>query len=207
MVKIKFCGITNRADAMEAARLNAEMVGFVFYKKSRRNVDAETAREIGKALPPFVARVGVFVDEKKEVVLKAAEECGLDMLQFHGDETPRYCDRFKRRFKTIKAIRVRGKASLAKINRYSTDYYLLDAYQRGKPGGTGKTFDWSALEGARFRRPVILSGGLSPSNVVEAIERIRPYGVDVSSGVENTPGKKDRAKMRKFVEEIRKRGL
>ena len=210
-MKIKICGITNKKDALEAVGLDIDMMGFVFYKESKRYVEPKIVRDIVNELPPSIAKVGVFVDMDKDRVLGIAEDCDLDMLQFHGDETPDYCAGFsvmdiegKGPYKIIKAFRIKDEGSLKGINSYNTDYYMLDAYSSKEKGGTGKSFDWSMVENFEFLKPVILSGGLAPDNVRDAIDRLSPYGVDVSSGVEASPGKKDLLLMRKFVENARK---
>jgi len=206
VTSIKICGITNKNDAIDAAKLNVDMLGFVFYHGSKRFVRPKTAADIAGELPPFIAKVGVFVDEKTEKVLETAEDASLDILQFHGDETPEYCGRFGPKYKVIKAFRIKDKSDLKKINDYDTDFYLLDTGSDDLKGGTGKTFDWKILEGFEFLRPVILSGGLTPNNVVGAIAEVAPYGVDVSTGVERAPGEKDHGLMAKFVENVRKTG-
>lgn len=204
MTKIKICGVTNKIDAVNAAGLRVDMLGFVFYKKSKRYVEPKTAEDIINELPPGIMKVGVFVDEEKEKVLKIAEDVLLDSLQFHGSEAPEYCAYFKDKYKVIKAFRIKDKEDLADINDYDVDYYLLDTYKPDTPGGTGKTFDWKILKDFEFLRPVILSGGLTPDNVGRAIREVVPFGVDVSSGVEAEPGKKDLNLMKKFVENVRK---
>lgn len=204
MTKIKICGVTNKIDAVNAATLGVDMLGFVFYKKSKRYVEPKTAEDIANELPPGIMKVGVFVDEEKEKVLKIAEDVLLDSLQFHGSETPEYCNFFKDKYKVIKAFRLKDKEDLADINDYDVDYYLLDTYKPDTPGGTGVTFDWKILKDFEFLRPVILSGGLTSDNVGRAIREVVPFGVDVSSGVEAEPGKKDLNLMKKFVEYVRK---
>jgi Phosphoribosylanthranilate isomerase len=204
VVKIKICGITNKKDAIAAAELWPDMMGFVFYDKSKRYVEPKIVRDIANEMPPLIAKVGVFVDMNKDRVLEIAEECSLDMLQFHGDETADYCAGFKESYKVIKAFRVKDRSSLIGINDFRTDLYLLDAYSSGEKGGTGKSFDWKIAENFEFLKPVMLSGGLTPDNVRDAIETFSPYGVDVSSGVEAAPGKKDLGLMKKFVENVRK---
>jgi phosphoribosylanthranilate isomerase len=201
---IKICGITNKPDALEASRLGADMLGFVFYKKSKRAVDAKTVRDIANELDEKTVKVGVFVDEDAGKVADIAEDCALDVLQFHGEETPEYCARLRGRYKTIKAFRVKDRVSLKKIAGYDTDYYMLDTYSASSRGGTGKSFDWKIIEGFEFLKPLILSGGLTPDNVAGAIKAVAPYGVDVSSGVEALPGKKDTELMKRFVENVRK---
>lgn len=204
MIKIKICGITNKHDALEAAGLGVDMVGFVFYKKSKRYVDPKTAEDIINELPPYMGKVGVFVDEEKSRVVETAENTLLNTLQFHGDETPEYCSAFKDRYKVIKAFRLKDKNDLKRINDYDVDYYLLDTYKSDTIGGTGRVFDWKILEDFEFLKPVILSGGLTPDNVQPAIKIVAPYGVDVSTGVEILPGKKDAVLMKRFVENARK---
>jgi len=137
-------------------------------------------------------------------VLRIAEDAGLDMVQFHGSETPDYCKRLRDEYKVIKAFRLKDKLGLAKINSYDTDFYLLDTYEEDSAGGTGKIFDWKILRDFEILKPVILSGGLNPDNVASAIKEVAPYAVDVSTGVESSPGKKDMTLMKKFVENVRK---
>ena len=206
MTLIKICGITNKADAVAAAGLGVEMIGFVFYPKSKRFVDPAVARDIAGELPGGVVKVGVFVDEDAARVRAIAEEAGLDALQFHGNETPEYCAPFRTDYRVIKAFRLSDRRDLKPINGYWTDYYLLDAYRPDSIGGTGEAFDWKILKDFEILKPVILSGGLKPSNVGAALEEVVPYGVDVSSGVERSPGKKDAEAMKIFVEKVRRTG-
>ncbi len=204
MTRIKICGITNKKDALDAAALGVDILGFVFYAKSKRYVEPRTVGDIANELPPYIGKVGVFVNEAKDKVLQIAEDTALDILQFHGDETPDYCDGFRDKYKVIKAFRLKDKKGLKKINDYDTDFILLDTYKTDSVGGTGETFDWGILKDFEILKPVILSGGLNPSNVAKAIKEIAPYGVDVSTGVEDAPGKKDLKLMKKFVENVRK---
>jgi len=204
MTRIKICGITNKIDAVGAAELGVDMLGFVFYKKSKRYVSAAMAEDIINELGPKIGKVGVFVDETKEDVIKAAEDAGLNMLQFHGDETPEYCSYFKNRFKVIKAFRLKTRSDLKAVNDYDTDFYLLDTYKGDSIGGTGEAFDWKILKDFEILRPMILSGGLTPANISAAIKEIAPYAVDVSTGVEASPGKKDMTFLKKFVENVRR---
>lgn len=206
MTRIKICGITNKRDAVNASSLGVDMLGFIFYKKSKRYVEPKTARDIINEVPPSVGRVGVFVDEKKDRALEIAEDLSLDILQFHGKETPDYCEGFKQAFKIIKAFRLKDKSDLAVINNYNADYFLLDTYKTDSIGGTGETFDWRILKDYEFLKPVILSGGLTPGNVQAAIKEVSPYGVDVATGIESSPGKKDIDLMKKFVENVRRAG-
>ena len=204
MTKIKICGITNKVDAIAAAELNVDMLGFVFYKKSKRYVTPAAAEDIINELPPGIRKVGVFVGEKREDVIRIAEDAFLDTLQFHGDETSEYCASFRPKYKVIKAFRLKTKADLKNVNDYDADYYLFDSYEGDCPGGTGKTFDWNILKDFEILKPVILSGGLKADNVERAIMEVAPFGVDVSSGIESAPGKKDTVLLKKFVENVRK---
>lgn len=200
-LRIKICGITNTDDALAAVDAGADALGFVFYQESARRIAAAEAAKITWVLPPFVARVGVFVNPTEELV-KSAIDAGLDTLQFHGEEGPDFCQKF--RLKTIKAFRIRDQKTLRDMPSYTTDAWLLDSYVSGKPGGTGETFNWDLVtEAKRLGRPIILAGGLTVRNVAEAIQRVRPYGVDVSSGVEANPGKKDFALLREFISAAR----
>jgi phosphoribosylanthranilate isomerase len=201
--KIKICGITNLPDARLAVELGADALGFIFYPKSPRYIPVLKAADICNALPPFVAKVGVFVDELEYEIEKALRECLLNALQFHGDEPPGFCQKFAA--KSIKAIRMRDESSLRVAAEYDVDALLLDTYTDTERGGTGKTFDWSLAVKAReiLTPPIILSGGLTTANVQEAVRKVRPYAVDVSSGVEREPGKKDPEKLRRFIELVK----
>lgn len=197
-VKVKICGLTRVGDALAAAEAGADMVGLMFHEPSPRYVRLELAGEIARALPPQVLRVGVFVNAPPEFVAQAMTTCNLNLLQFHGDESPAYCAQFG--LMTVKAFRIRDSRSLAQLGDYSTDAWLLDAYTPGQRGGTGAQFNWSlAVDAVNMGRPVFLAGGLTPENVAEAVRRVRPFAVDVSSGVESAPGQKDVAKIRAFV--------
>jgi phosphoribosylanthranilate isomerase len=197
-VKVKICGVTSVADALVAAEAGADVVGLMFYAKSPRYISLETAEEISRALPPFVLRAGVFVNPSEEEVMKAITRCGLSLLQFHGDETPEFCTQFG--VMSMKAFRIRDAASLAALPKYPTEAYLLDAYSAEALGGTGEKFNWDlAIEAKKFGKPIFLAGGLTPENVAEAVAKVQPFGVDVSSGVESAPGKKDAAKVRAFI--------
>ncbi len=197
-LKVKICGITNVLDALAAVDAGADALGFVFYERSPRFVTVQCVREIIGALPPFVAKVGVFVNAPEELVKRTIRQCGLDTLQFHGDETPQFCRTFG--LKTIKAFRIRDQQSLARLADYTEEAWLLDSDVSGKLGGSGTKFNWElASEAKKMKRPIILAGGLTPENVAEAIRIVHPYAVDVSSGVESAPGKKDPVKMRDFI--------
>jgi phosphoribosylanthranilate isomerase len=201
-VKIKICGITNLEDAQSAVELGADALGFIFYPKSPRYIKVRDAANICSQLPPFVAKVGVFVDGSEYEIGKALDECLLTALQFHGDEPPKFCCKFPA--KSIKAIRMRDETSLRMAAEYDVDALLLDAYTETERGGTGRTFDWSlAVRAKEIGPPIILSGGLTTENVQEAIRKVRPYAVDVSSGVEREPGKKDPEKLRRFIEQVK----
>jgi phosphoribosylanthranilate isomerase len=201
-VKVKICGTTNLKDAQLAAESGADAVGFIFYKKSPRYVVPKEAKAIISQLPPFVETVGVFVDETSDQVNRIAEQCRLTAVQLHGDESPAFCRRVKHRI--IKAIQVKNSSSLIGLADYDVSGFLLDAYNEGKRGGTGETFDWNLVFRAKKQGPIILAGGLNPYNVYTAIHRVRPYGVDVCSGVEQSAGKKDPEKIEEFMRSIRR---
>ncbi|PWU14765.1 MAG: phosphoribosylanthranilate isomerase [Verrucomicrobia bacterium] len=204
-VIVKICGITNSEDAQAAIQAGADALGFVFYERSPRKVSVETAASIIRELQPWVVRVGVFVNAPEDQVVRAIGECGLTLLQFHGDEPPEYCTQFG--LMNMKAFRIRDRASLDSLKQYSTDAWLLDTYVPDLIGGTGQPFNWDlAIEAQRFGRPIFLAGGLTPENVGEAARRVQPYAVDVSSGVEAAPGKKDHAKVRAFIEAVKREG-
>lgn len=200
-VRVKICGITNLEDAVVAAELGADAIGFIFYEKSQRHINPRTAALIIRELPPFVATIGVFVNEPPEKVVDIAKEAGVGCIQLHGDETPEYVQAVGLR--TIKALRVKDASILNKLRSFSVSAILLDTYREGQPGGTGETFDWEIASEAAKTGRIILSGGLNPENVGSAVRKVRPYAVDVSSGVEAKPGKKDHAKLQKFFEQVR----
>jgi len=203
MIKIKICGITNKEDALWAVNLKVDALGFIFADSPRR-VKPEIVQGIIELLPPFISSVGVFVNEDRKKVEEITESCGLTTLQFHGEESPSYCEGFKQ--KIVKALRIENKDILEKAVQYKdkVDAYLLDTYSPSKYGGTGKTFDWCiAKEIKEFGLPIILSGGLNPENIREAISEVEPYGIDVSSGVEERPGKKNMEKLINFVRIVR----
>lgn len=197
-LRIKVCGITNRADALTALEAGADALGFILYEESPRFLKNHAAAEIIRALPPFVAKVGVFVNPSEEQVCRAVIECGLDTVQFHGEEPPEFCRKFSA--KVIKAFRIRDLESLQQLTSYETNAWLLDSFVPDKLGGTGAKFNWDlAIEAKKLGRPIILAGGLTPENVADAVRRVRPFAVDVSSGVEMAPGRKDPAKVRAFL--------
>lgn len=199
MVRIKICGITNWEDACLAVELGADALGFIF-AKSPRKVTPDTAKAIISQLPPLVSKVGIFLDHQEEEVKGIAEYCRLDGLQFHGQESPSYCGQFGQ--KVIKAFRIRDANDLKALSLYKVDAFLLDTFDESLPGGTGKTFDWNLAVEAKKNGKIILSGGLNPDNVFSAIKQVQPYAVDVSSGVELAPGKKDPEKLRAFFEAV-----
>jgi phosphoribosylanthranilate isomerase len=196
-VRIKICGITRLDDALLAARLGADALGFNFWPGSKRYIDPDAAREIVDRLPPFVAPVGVFVNQPPTEVLFTAARAGIGTVQLHGDEGWDDVNGFA--IPAVKALRVSGPESLADMHRYRVRAFLLDAPSKGF-GGSGATFDWTVACEAAQRATVILAGGLTPENVREAIRAVRPFGVDVASGVERAPGVKDEEKLRRFIE-------
>lgn len=202
VVRSKICGITRIEDALAAVAAGADAIGFVFYAKSPRAVTAMQARAIIAALPPFVTTVGLFVNASACELNETLDAVPLDLLQFHGDETPEQCEGYHRPY--IKALRVKAGDDIAgACNAYaSASGILLDAYVEGVPGGTGQAFDWSLIPQG-LSRPIILAGGLTVDNVVQAIDQVRPYAVDVSGGVEKSKGIKDHDKIRAFMHNVR----
>lgn len=203
MVMVKVCGITNIHDARVAADAGADAIGLILAASPRR-VDAERAAEIVASLPEGVLKVGVFVNAEPAEVLRVARDAGLDYAQLHGDEGPETVTAVRGGgVKVIKAVRVRDEASLEELDRYEADLYLLDAYSEEVRGGTGETFDWGLAKSLRGRDNIVVSGGLRPENVREAIDAFRPFGVDASSQLEDIPGRKDHEKVRRFVSAAR----
>lgn len=196
--RVKICGITTPEDALLAARCGADAIGLVFYPPSPRNVSLEQAREILAAVPAFVTTVGLFVDADADYVQQLLQQLKLDLLQFHGDETPEYCSQFSRPY--IKALRMKPGLNISQLaNSYSdTQGILLDAWVPGTPGGTGQSFDWQQIP--ELNRPLILAGGLSVTNVADAINMVKPWAVDVSGGVEQAKGKKSPTKVQEFMQ-------
>jgi phosphoribosylanthranilate isomerase len=203
MVKIKICGITNLYDALLAADLGADALGFIFYAKSPRNVAPETAREIIAQLPSFVTSVGVFVDEEAAVVQDLAAKVGLDWVQLHGQESPDYCRSLGRR--VIKGFRIKDESSLRDLEPFqgAIQAFLLDTYRKGQVGGTGETFDWRLAREAKRYGQIILAGGLTPDNIAQAIQVAQSQAVDTASGTEAAPGKKDPGKLRAFFSAVK----
>ena len=199
MTLVKVCGITNPADARVAADAGADAVGLVFAESPRR-VGVEEARLVSIALPENVIRVGVFVNVAPVEVLRISREVGLDLAQLHGDETPEDVTAVRDGgVKVMKALRVRDETSLEALDLYEADLFLLDAYSERARGGTGESFDWGVAKSLRGRDNIVVSGGLGPENVREAVELFEPYGVDASSRLEDEPGKKNGERVRRFV--------
>ncbi len=196
--RVKICGNTQFKDAKLAVELGADALGFIFYRKSPRYVSVQKAREIIAQLPPFIETVGVFVNETAERINRTVERCGLDAVQLHGDESPVFCRKIQ--CKVIKAFRLKDAASLAQVSNYIVRGILVDAFSPDAYGGTGKTCDWNLVKRAKKFGPVILAGGLTPDNVEEGIRVVKPWAVDVCSGVEKSPGKKDSKKLRLFIQ-------
>ncbi len=205
--RIKFCGITRLSDALEAVRLGVDALGFVFYPPSPRNIEVEAAAEIMRQVPAFVSCVGLFVNSTQDQVQQVLQSTRIDTLQFHGNESVAECERYAKPY--LKAVRMKADIDLQSVaaEYSSASALLLDSYEKGKPGGTGQAFDWARIP-AGLSKPVILAGGLSTDNVAMAIEKVKPYAVDVSGGIElvidqvQDKGIKDAAKMAAFVKEV-----
>jgi phosphoribosylanthranilate isomerase len=200
--RIKICGITRVEDAMAAVASGADAIGLVFYGKSSRAVSIDQASIIAKAVPPFVSIVALFVDEAAAEIERVLNAVPIDVIQFHGSEAPQFCEQFNRPY--VKAFRVTPELNLATASQGYTSSrgMLLDTWKEGVPGGTGQSFDWRLAQNA-LPLPVILAGGLNPENVGDAIAMLRPAAVDVSGGVENTPGIKDSGKIMEFIAAVR----
>ncbi len=203
MTRVKICGITRSEDAQVAVDAGADALGFVFYAPSPRAIDVDAAAEVIAGLPAFVTTTALFVDPEPDLVERVIAATGVDLLQFHGNESPAFCDRFARPW--IKALRMKPALDLtATAAQYSGGRgILLDAYRPGVPGGTGDTFDWARIPEA-LRGQIILAGGLTPDNVGRAVRDVRPYAVDVSGGVEQSRGIKDPARVRAFIDAVRR---
>lgn len=204
-IKVKICGITNAEDAKAAVETGADALGFVFHAASPRGIAPDTARRIIAQLPPMVLAVGVFVNEEAKVVRDLMDLCGLALAQLHGDESVGYCESLGR--PVLRAIRLRDRGSLLALAEYKgragVRGFVIDAFSESSYGGTGRVVNWELAAEAAMAAPVVLAGGLTPQNVGEAIRAVRPYGVDVSSGVEASPGKKDHDKVSRFVRAAR----
>jgi phosphoribosylanthranilate isomerase len=201
VVKVKICGLTNYKDAAAAMDMGADILGFNFYPKSPRFVSPEKATEIIKKLPAFVDIAGVFVNDSFDKIRKTISQCQLDWIQLHGDESPQFCQSFYSfDVKTMKALRVKDQTDIDRANSFFTDAILLDAFHPEKYGGTGLIFDWNII--GHIGKRVFLAGGINPDNAAAAVE-LGVYGIDVCSGIESQPGKKDHKKMRKLFDNIR----
>jgi len=198
VVKVKICGITNLADALAAVNAGCDALGFVFFKKSPRYITPQKAKKLINLLPGRIIKIGVFVNAQEKTVKRIVRQCRLDILQFHGKETPEYCRRFKN-YKIIKAFQIKGKIDEKILAQYQPFAYLFDAYVKSKPGGTGKKFNWNLVTGLDLKHPVFLSGGLNEKNVRQAIRKVKPEWVDASSSLESRPGKKDHKKVKDFI--------
>ena len=202
MTRIKICGITNIDDALMAIDAGADALGFNFVPNTPRYLkDTKAAAKIIEQLPPFITTIGLFVNADAEVIQGTADECNLDMLQLHGEESPQFCQSLNHRI--IKAVRIKNESSVSHLSDYRVSGYLLDTYVKGVLGGTGVAFDWQLAVKAKQYGQIILAGGLDPDNVASAVEQVRPYGVDVSSGVEASPGRKDPVKVRAFIQNVK----
>ena len=203
MLRVKICGLTNLPDAQQAVACGADAVGFVF-ADSPRKTDADTVKKIMRLIGSRAAGVGVFSDQPADKMLRTAERCGLDILQLHGDETDSVIREVRRRgFQVMKAFRVSKAADVKKADASPADALIFDTLINGRFGGTGRTFDWEVLRGKTIRHPWFVSGGLDPENVKKLLKVLRPYGVDVSSGVESSPGKKDHERVKEFIKNAR----
>ena len=202
--RVKICGITNLADALRAAKVGADYLGFNFYTGSPRYIAPAKARRIVQRLPRGVQAVGVFVDARPSQIVETAKQAGLRIVQLHGSESPRVVGLLAKKLAVWKAIRVRGALKPPRLRRYGAAHaLLLDSFRRGTKGGTGKTFDWKLARSAKKNGRIILAGGLTPENVAAAIRAVQPWAVDVASGVETRPGKKDSRKLRAFFRAVK----
>lgn len=202
MIEIKICGITNEEDALFAAESGVDALGFIFYRKSPRYIAPEQAKEIIAKIPQGIATVGVFVNESVEVVKEIIASCHLTLVQFHGDESRGYCRQFPPA-SIIKAFSPRREDDLDRINGYPAGAVLVDTYEPGRYGGTGRTSNWTLAAAIATMHPLILSGGLREDNICDAINAVSPRAVDINSGVEASPGKKDRRKVREIIKIVR----
>jgi phosphoribosylanthranilate isomerase len=205
LIKIKICGITSMEDAEVAVSAGADALGFVLYKNSPRLADPAVVRRIVAGLPPFVLPIGVFVNEEADTVRALMDECGLALAQLHGDEPASYCQNLGR--PALKALRLKDRGTFLALaefqGRANVRGFVIDTFSDQAYGGTGQTVDWALAAEAARSASILLAGGLTPTNVADAIRQVRPYGVDVSSGVEERPGKKDPAKVKAFIDAAR----
>jgi phosphoribosylanthranilate isomerase len=201
LTRIKICGITHLTDALTAVEAGADALGFNFVPDTPRFVKPDQVAAIVAELPPFITTVGVFASKDAAKLSTIANQCRLDAIQLHADVTPEFCRNLDRR--VIKAVRVKDESSLSILSDYDVNAFLLDAYVEGMMGGTGHVFDWDLALKAKNYGQIIVAGGLNPDNVAQAVRHVKPYGVDVSSGVESQPGRKDPDKVRKFIDAVR----
>lgn len=201
MTKVKICGITNTIDAQLACDLGADAIGLVFYPPSPRYIKPEQAEKVLESLPPFISSVALFVNAAREEIESVLQQTGIDLIQFHGNESAQFCASFKRPY--IKAIRMKDGLDLYAVEKEyaSARGILLDTYKKGFPGGTGESFNWTKVP-HDLSKPVILAGGLTADNVAQAVKQVQPYAVDVSGGVEAAKGKKDQNKIMAFVRNV-----
>lgn len=200
MIPTKICGITNLSDAQAAAVHGAAAIGFIFYEKSSRAISIEDAKFISRHLSNDISKVGVFVNHDKAFIEEAIRSVSLNIIQLHGDETPGFCNQFD--VPVFKAVRIKNEASLSVMDQYNVAGFLLDTFSNKQYGGTGETFDWSILN-EQIDTPIILSGGLNPDNILDAIDSVNPAAIDVNSGVELSPGKKDHQKINLLFENLK----
>ena len=200
MIPTKICGITNLSDAQAAAVHGASAIGFIFYEKSSRAISIEDAKFISGHLSNDISKVGVFVNHDKAFIEEAIRSVSLNIIQLHGDETPGFCNQFD--VPVFKAVRIKNEASLSVMDQYNVAGFLLDTFSNKQYGGTGETFDWSLLN-EQIETPIILSGGLNPNNILDAIDSVNPAAIDVNSGVELSPGKKDHQKINLLFENLK----
>ena len=200
MIPTKICGITNLMDAKVAVENGASAIGLIFYEKSPRAISIENAKSISKQLSYSVIRVGVFVNQNKDFIDKTISDVQLNMIQLHGDESSNFCNQFE--VPVFKAVRIKNEASLSVMDQYNVAGILLDTFSNKQYGGTGKTFDWSLIN-EQIDTPIILSGGLNPDNILDAIDSVKPAAIDVNSGVELSPGKKDHQKINLLFENLK----
>lgn len=206
MTKVKICGLTNLDDALKAEDLGADFLGFIFFKNSPRHISPDSIRDIIENLHGSAQKVGLFCDQDVNFVRVQADNCRLDLIQLHGNESPDYTETLRKDIRIIKSFKIKKNFDFGILQRYEkADFYLFDTYKEGMPGGTGVSFDWGMLEGKSFNKPIFLAGGLRPNNVKKAIEAVRPFAVDVASGIEKSPGKKDHRLLEEFITAVKRR--
>ncbi len=204
-IRIKICGIKNLKDALLCVNEGVDALGFIFYQKSKRYISPQRAKDIIKKLPPFISKVGVFVERTPVQILKIAKSCNLDTVQLHSLQySQKDIDYLRKYLKVIKVIKVKDKSSLKEINKFDTDAILLDTFSFNSEGGTGRAFNWEVLKNLRSKKPIIVSGGLKPHNIKRLFSYFVPWGLDVASGVESCVGKKDPKLVKSFMREVKK---